>query len=107
MNETTLFPNKSEFRQHVLSTLRHGITHEERFEELSSSILNNIANQLVLLDDYSARKKQLDSLKKQIEEAQTIRMFNMMYESPNYNKQFNAALNHLSLQFRLRFSKYY
>ena len=107
MSTTTILPNKSEFRQHVLSTLRHGITHHEEFEELSSDILNDIANQLVMLDDYSDRKTQLDNLMKQIEEAQTIRRFNMMYESPDYNKQFNAALNHLSNQFKLRFSKYY
>ena len=76
-------------------------------EDISSDILNNVANQLLLVDDQTLRKNQLEALMKQIEEAQTIRRFNMMYESPTYNKQFGAALNYLSSQFRLRFSKYY
>lgn len=106
MQTSTLVNHKNEFRQHVLSTINQGIKHEDRFEDLSAEIVNTAANKLLLVDDYDLRKLQLISWMRQIEEAQTVRTFNMMFESPIYNKQFNAALNHLSSQFKQRFSRY-
>ena len=43
------------------------------FEELSSEILNDIALQLILIDDYEMRKEKLNGLMKQIEQAQKMR----------------------------------
>lgn len=107
MKKTLTAPSKSNFRQHVLTTLRRGITQHEPFEDLSYTILHNISNDLVLIEDSTERKSQLDDFMRQIEEVQIIRRYNMTFETSDYNKQFNAALNHLSNQFKLRFSKYY
>ena len=107
LTAATLSKPNNLFRQNVLTILNKGIKHQERFEELSSEILNDVALQLILIEDYDVRKEKLDGLMKQIEQAQKIRRYNMMYESPGYNKQFSAALSHLSSQFKLRFSRYF
>ena len=107
MNSTIQTPQRAAFSRLVLSKLSLGIKHEERFEDLSSDILNNVSNQLVLLEDHNQRKHKLNALMDEIEEARLIRRFHMMYESPGHNKQLNAALNFLSDQLKLRFSKYF
>ncbi len=107
MNPTIQKPQSADFSRQVLSKLSLGIKHEERFEDLSTDIINGVSNQLVLLEDHNQRKTKLNALMDQIEEARLIRRFHMVYESPVHNKQLNAALNFLSEQFKLRFSKYF
>lgn len=106
LKTATLSKPNNAFRHQVLIALNHGIRNKERFEDLSSEILNDIANQLVLVEDYGVRRQKLNALLKQIEEAQIVRRYNMMIETPDYNKQFSAALTYLSNQFKVRFSKY-
>ena len=106
MLTTTFSKPNTAFRQQVLTVLNQGIRHHDRFEDLSSEILNDISLRLIMIDDYNLRKAKLNAFKRQIEEAQKIRRYNMMYESPGYNKQFSAALTHLLSQFKLRFSRY-
>ena len=107
MNSTIQKPRKAAFSRQVLSRLSLGIKHEERFEDLSTDIINGISNQLVLIEDDNQRKHKLDALMDQINEARLIRRFHMVYESPSHNKQLNAALNFLSDQLKLRYSKYF
>ena len=95
------------FGRHLLGKIKLGIRNNERFENLSTDILNNIANQLLMVEDYDLRKETLNSYLSEIEKAKLIRRYHMVYESPAYNKQLSAALNHLMSQFKMRFSKYF
>ncbi len=95
------------FSRQIIGLLKSGIRKNERFEQLSTEILNNISNQLLMVDDHQSRKIALSNYYLELERAEKIRRFHMMYESPTNNKQLNAALNHLKSQFKLRFSKYF
>lgn len=106
MDLTTL-TTQPNFGRHLLGKIKLGIRNNERFENLSAEILNNIANQLLMVDDYNQRKETLNVYLNEIEKAKLIRRYHMVYESPAYNKELSAALNHLMGQFKMRFSKYF
>lgn len=105
--DLTTQTSQPNFGRHLLGKIKLGIRNNERFENLSTEIVNNIANQLLMVDDYNLRKETLNNYLNEIEKAKLIRRYHMVYESPAYNKQLNAALNHLMGQFKLRFSKYF
>ncbi len=107
MQTLTADVTQSPFRLRLIAELNSGIRTQQKFEELSNNILTNISNELLLVSNFNERKEVLEQLKKQIDEAQIIRRFNMMHESPNHNKQLKAALSHLSNQFNLRYAKYF
>lgn len=107
MNTTTRTSNRSVFREEILNSLSSGIKNEERFENISLDIINGISHQLLLIDGYNQRKNAVDAFMKQLQEAELIRRYHMVYETPGHNKQLNAALAFLKEQFKLRFSKYF
>jgi hypothetical protein len=107
MQTTASIHEISGFSRQIVGTLKAGIRKNERFENLSTEILNNIANQLLLVDDLNVRKVTLSNYYLELEKAQKIRKFHMIYETPTNNKQLSAALMHLKGQFKLRFSKYF
>lgn len=100
-NQTSLF-----FGRQVLSKLKWGIRNKENFENLSCEILNLISQQLLLVDNYSERKRTVSDYYHELEKAQLIRQHHMVYQRPEQNKQLYAALNHLKFQFKLRFQNY-
>lgn len=105
--ETTLAnPTGRFFGRQVLSKLKTGIRNHEQFENLTTDILTSISQQLLLVDDYVARQEAINNYYKQLEKAQLIRQYHMVYENPSYNKQLQAALVHLKYQFKLRFERY-
>jgi len=94
------------FGRQVLSKLKSGIRNKEKFENLSGEILNTISEQLLLMDNISDRKHTISDFYNEIEKAQLIRQYHMVYEKPEQNKLLNAALNHLKFQFKLRYQNY-
>lgn len=105
MNTQTTLKQKK-FRNHVLSFLQQGVKNEERFEDLASILVQQVSNSLLISEDYEYRKKTILDAMRQLEEAQKVRRYNMMHESPRHNKQLHAALNHLTSQFKLQFARY-
>jgi len=105
--ETTLAnPAGRLFGRQVLSKLKNGIRNHEQFEKLSSDILTSISQNLLMVDDYGTRQEAVADYYKQLEKAQLIRQYHMVYENPSSNKQLQAALIYLKYQFKLRFQKY-
>lgn len=95
------------FGRQVLSKLKSGIRNQENFEQLSGEILNTLSEQLLLVDNMSDRKHTITDFYQEIEKAQLIRQYHMVYEKPEQSKQLQAALNHLKFQFKLRFQNYF
>ncbi len=107
MQTTLSHADISGFGRQIVGTLKAGIRKNERFENLSAEILNHISCQLLLVDDPTKRKVTLSNYYLELEKAQKIRQYHLVYETPSNNKQLSAALMHLKGQFKLRFSKYF
>ena len=105
--ETTLAnPSGRLFGRQVLSKLKTGIRNNEEFENLTRDILTSISQQLLLVDEYESRQEAISYYYQQLEKAQLIRQYHMVYENPSNNKKLGAALVHLKYQFKLRFKRY-
>ena len=107
MNTTHQEQKSKPFRQHILAKLNYGLKHEEPVEHTSSEILQNVSLELLQENNYVNRRVKLNSFLKQLEEAKLIRRYHMVYQSPYHNNQLNAALIHLTEQFKLKFSRYF
>jgi hypothetical protein len=106
METTITNPSGRFFGRQVLSKLKSGIRNQEQFENLTRDILTSISQQLLLVDDYESRQAAISDYYQQLEKAQLIRQYHMVYENPSNNKKLGAALIHLKYQFKLRFKRY-
>lgn len=93
-------------RAEVLNRLQNSITRKESKDRVSNDVLHDLSTRLILVDNYTERKRIINGWYGDLLSADRIRKHHLSYKKPLVNKQLNVFLSNLTLSFKKRFHNY-
>jgi hypothetical protein len=93
-------------RAEVLNRLQNSISKKESKDIVSSNVLEDLSARLILVDNYTERKRIINSWYVDLLSADRVRKHHLSYKKPLVNKQLNVFLSSLTISFKRRFHSY-
>jgi hypothetical protein len=93
-------------RAEVLNRLQNSISKKESKDIVSSNVLEDLSARLILVDNYTERKRIINSWYGDLLSADRVRKHHLSYKKPLVNKQLNVFLSSLTISFKRRFHSY-
>jgi hypothetical protein len=106
-SKTKLMQSPSvKIRAEVLNRLQNSISRKESKDLVSNDVLHDLSTRLILVDNYTERKRIIKSWYGDLLSADRIRKHHLSYNKPIMNKQLNVFLSSLTSSFKKRFHGY-
>lgn len=93
-------------RAEVLNRLQSSISKKESKDIVSDDVLHDLSARLLLVDNYTERKRIINGWYGDLLSADQIRKHHLSYRTPFVNRQLNVFLSSLTVSFKKRFHTY-
>lgn len=100
-------PDPRQVRNDVFKRIIDGIQRSRTVQGVAQQIIDELAQDLVLIDDPLERTRLIRDTYHRIENTHKIRRFNYVYVSPEKNRSVSQVINEVLFRYKTKYATYF